>query len=60
MDITLYKPDGIVKYPGVTTYGLKDGVLTFRTEKDPSSTVTEIRTTVHFLIEAQLDVTKPF
>jgi hypothetical protein len=52
MDITLYKPDGNVKYPGVENYGLKDGILTFVTNSKPSK---EIRTNVPFLIEGKAD-----
>jgi len=56
MDITLYKPDGMLTFQGVETCAINNGVLTFCVKMGASAkTVRQIRTTVPFLVEAEVE-----
>jgi hypothetical protein len=59
--ITLYKPDSVVpeEYDNVSSYDVKDGVLTFVAQKDASLLpVARITTSVPFLVRHEMDTTR--
>jgi hypothetical protein len=57
-NVNLYKPTGetFQNYPGVTSYNVENGVLSFRWERVPKdqSTTQRVVTTLPFFIEDDL------